>query len=167
MGATTTVSGGVAQLAERPPFKRMREGSSPSTPTGSDLRRRRVPYATAVDDDAARHHLGDERRRLEHLRAGLENGHLHDEPEEDSSAELSHVDQHPADAGSDAFEREKEFSILEQVEAELADVDRALERLDQGTYGRCDACGEPIADERLEALPAARFCVQHQADVET
>ena len=53
------------------------------------------------------------------------------------------------------------------VEAELADVDRALERLDQGTYGRCDACGEAIAEERLEVVPAARFCVQHQADVET
>ncbi|MDD9371239.1 MAG: TraR/DksA C4-type zinc finger protein [Acidimicrobiales bacterium] len=120
-----------------------------------------------MDDDAARHRLGDERKRLERLRVGLDDGHLHDEPEEDSSAELSHIDQHPADAGSDAFEREKEFSILEQVEAELADVDRALGRLDQGTYGRCEACGEPIADERLDVLPAARFCVQHQADVET
>ena len=126
-----------------------------------------MPYATAVDDDAARHHLGDERRRLERVRAGIENEHLHDEPEEDRSAELSHVDKHPADAGSDAFEREKEFSILEQVEAELSDVDRALERLDQGTYGRCDACGTAIADERLAAMPATRFCVQHQADAET
>ena len=120
-----------------------------------------------MEDEAARHHLSDERERLERLRVSLENQHLHDEPEEDSSAELSHVDQHPADAGSDAFEREKEFSILERVEAELADVDRALERLDQGTYGRCDACGGAIADERLEVLPAARFCLEHQADLET
>jgi RNA polymerase-binding transcription factor DksA len=119
-----------------------------------------------VDDDAARRHLTDEHERLEHLRATLENEHLHDEPQEDSSAELSHVDQHPADAASDAFEREKEFSILEQVEAELADVDRALERLDGGIYGRCDACGDAIAEERLEVMPAARFCVQHQADAE-
>lgn len=126
-----------------------------------------MPYATHVEDDAARHHLSDERERLERLRVSLENEHLHDEPEEDSAAELSHVDQHPADAGSDAFEREKEFSILERVDAELADVDRALERLDQGTYGRCDACGEAIPEERLEVMPAARFCVQHQADVET
>lgn len=145
----------------------MREGSSPSTPTLPTCGDAGCRTLWTVDDDAARHHLGDERKRLERLRVGLDDGHLHDEPEEDSSAELSHIDQHPADAGSDAFEREKEFSILEQVEAELADVDRALGRLDQGTYGRCDACGEPIADERLEVLPAARFCVQHQADVET
>jgi RNA polymerase-binding transcription factor DksA len=120
-----------------------------------------------VEDEAARRHLAEEHERLERVRATLENEHLHDEPEEDSAAELSHVDQHPADAASDAFEREKEFSILEQVEAELADVDRALERLDRGTYGRCDACGAPIADERLAVVPAARFCVQHQGDLET
>ena len=120
-----------------------------------------------MDDATARRHLADEQARLERLRAGLENEHLHDEPEEDSSAELSHVAQHPADAASDAFEREKEFSILEQVEAELADVDRALGRLDNGTYGRCDACGEAIGDERLATVPAARFCTRHQADAET
>jgi RNA polymerase-binding transcription factor DksA len=120
-----------------------------------------------VDDEAARRYLADEQQRLRALRTTLENEHLHDEPEEDSSAELSHADQHPADAASDAFEREKEFSILEQVEAELIAVDRALGRLDDGTYGRCDACGESIADERLATVPAARFCVQHQGDAET
>jgi RNA polymerase-binding transcription factor DksA len=120
-----------------------------------------------VEDQEARRRLADEHDRLAHVRATLDNEHLHDEPEEDSSAELSHAAQHPADAASDAFEREKEFSILEQVEAELGDVDRALERLDQGTYGRCDACGAAIADERLAAMPAARFCVQHQGDAET
>jgi RNA polymerase-binding transcription factor DksA len=120
-----------------------------------------------VDDQAARQYLADEQQRLQALRASLENEHLHDEPEEDSSAELSHVDQHPADAASDAFERQKEFAILGRVEAELLDVDRALERLDDGTYGRCDACGEAIGDERLASVPAARFCVRHQGDVET
>jgi RNA polymerase-binding transcription factor DksA len=120
-----------------------------------------------VDDEAARRHLDDERERLTRVRTTFENGHLHDEPEEDSSAELSHFAQHPADAASDAFEREKEFSILEQVEAELHDVDRALDRLAGGTYGHCEACGGTIDDERLAAVPAARFCVDHQADLET
>jgi DnaK suppressor protein len=122
---------------------------------------------TSADDAGARQRLADEKERLRALRVVLENEHLHDEPEEDSSAELSHADQHPADAASDAFEREKEFSILEQVEAELIEVDRALARLDEGTYGRCDACGGEIPDERLESVPAARFCVQHQGDAET
>lgn len=141
----------------------MREGSSPSTPTAAPG----VRTLRDVDDHAARRHLTDERERLERLRMQLDDEHLHDEPEEDSSGELSHADQHPADAASDAFEREKEFSILDRVQQELADVDRAFERLDGGTYGRCDACGEPIADERLATLPAARFCVHHQGDMET
>jgi RNA polymerase-binding transcription factor DksA len=119
-----------------------------------------------VDEDAARRHLADEQERLLRLRAGIQNDHLGDEPEEDSAAELSHLDQHPADSASDAFEREKEFSILEQVEAELNDVDRALDRLAEGSYGTCEACGLAIGDERLAVVPAARFCVDHQADLE-
>ncbi len=120
-----------------------------------------------MDDDDARRHLTDERDRLQRLRATLDGEHLDAEPEEDASGELSHAGQHLADAASDAFEREKEFALLDQVESDLAAVDRALERLSNGAYGRCDACGEPIADARLEVVPAARFCVEHQADVET
>ena len=107
-------------------------------------------------------HLSDERERLERLRAGFEAEHLHDQSSDESTSELSHLDQHAADVGSDTFEREKDFSILEQVEAELADVERALRRLDEGTYGTCEACGTAIADERLAVQPAARFCVGHQ-----
>ena len=107
-------------------------------------------------------HLSDERARLERLRAGFENEHLHDESIDDSTSELSHLAQHAADVGSETFEREKDFSILEQVEAELADVERAMRRLDEGTYGSCEACGGSIADDRLAVEPAARFCVEHQ-----
>ena len=121
-----------------------------------------------VDSEAARQHLKAEHDRLDHLRASIENGdHIHDEAEEDSSSELSHLDQHPADAASDAFEREKAFSILDQVQAELDDVERALKRLDEGSYGNCQACGCEIGDDRLAAVPAARFCMEHQTAAET
>jgi RNA polymerase-binding protein DksA len=120
-----------------------------------------------VEAESARRHLEAEQERLTHLRSSLENEHLHDESEEDSSSELSHLNQHPADAASDAFEREKDFSILDQVQAELDDVERALKRLDDGSYGSCQACGQEIGDERLEAVPAARFCLEHQSDAET
>jgi DnaK suppressor protein len=49
------------------------------------------------------------------------------------------------------------------MEAKIADVERALERLEAGTYGVCEACGQPIAEARLEAYPAARFCRADQA----
>jgi RNA polymerase-binding transcription factor DksA len=113
-----------------------------------------------VDADDARQHLSAEHERLERLRDGFEGEHLHDDA--DSAGELSHLDQHDAEVASETFEREKDFSILEQVEAELADVERALRRLDDGTYGTCEACAAPIADDRLAAHPAARFCLVHQ-----
>ena len=119
-----------------------------------------------MDAGDAREHLGEERARLERMRAGFEAERLHEESEEESTGELSHMDQHAADVASDTFEREKDFSILEQVEAELLDVERALRRLDDGTYGTCEACRGPIGDERLEVMPAARFCVAHQTVVE-
>jgi RNA polymerase-binding transcription factor DksA len=119
-----------------------------------------------MDAGDARDRLEEERQRLEAVRAGFDSDHLHDESEEESSGELSHLDQHQADVASETFEREKDFSILEQVEAELADVERALRRLDEGGYGVCEACGAPIGDDRLAAMPAARFCLAHQSAAE-
>jgi RNA polymerase-binding transcription factor DksA len=114
-----------------------------------------------MDLDHARDLLEEERIRLAGLREGLDD--VRNESENDSLSELSSLDQHQADVGTETFEREKDLSILERVEAELADVEHALERIDEGTYGICEACGKPIGDERLEAMPASRFCVNDQA----
>lgn len=117
-----------------------------------------------MDADHARDRLTEERERLQELHEEYER--LREEAEEDNTHELSTLDQHQADAGSETFDRERDLSLLEQVEGELADVEHALRRIDDGTYGTCEACGEPIPDERLEAMPAARFCVVHQASAE-
>jgi RNA polymerase-binding transcription factor DksA len=119
-----------------------------------------------MDADEARRRLEAERARLTEVRAEFDVDHLTEESESESLSELSSVDQHQADVGTETFEREKDISILEQVDAELTDVDYALRRLDDGTYGQCDFDGRPIPEERLEAQPAARFCVQHQAEAE-
>ena len=119
-----------------------------------------------MDAEDARHHLQTEQHRLERIQAGFEAEHLHDEPGGDASGELSHLALHQADSASETFEREKDFSILDQVEAELSDVERALARLDDGTYGSCEACGVAIGDDRLEVQPAARFCIEHQHQAE-
>ena len=116
--------------------------------------------------DEARQRLQDERTRLEGVRETFADEHLHDETETENLSELSGLGQHQADTGTETFEREKDLSILEQVEAELADVEHALRRLEDGTYGICEACGEPIDEARLEALPAARFCLKDQAAAE-
>jgi RNA polymerase-binding transcription factor DksA len=119
-----------------------------------------------MDAQDARKHLEAEHERLRRLQAGFEEEHLHDEGSDELTSELSHFAQHAADVASETFERQKDFSILEQVEAELVDVERALARLDDGTYGSCEACGDAIGDERLEVLPAARFCIDHQSRAE-
>lgn len=116
-----------------------------------------------MDPDAARDHLGDERERLAAMRSQYESEHLTTESESDSVSELSGHAQHQADLGTETFNRERDLTILEHIEAELSDVEHALHRLDDGTYGSCEACGRPISADRLEAMPAARFCLDDQA----
>ncbi|MDQ3569651.1 MAG: TraR/DksA C4-type zinc finger protein [Actinomycetota bacterium] len=116
--------------------------------------------------DQARGRLDEERARLEGLREGFLQEGLTSETEQESLAELSSVDQHQADTGTETFNRERDLSILESLEGELADIELALGRLDEGTYGTCEACGRPIDDARLEAMPAARFCLEDQTAAE-
>jgi RNA polymerase-binding transcription factor DksA len=71
-------------------------------------------------------------------------------------------DQHPAKEGTDAFAQERDISLLESFENEMDEVQAALDRLEEGTYGRCEICGRPIGDERLQALPATRYCIDHE-----
>jgi len=54
-----------------------------------------------------------------------------------------------------------DLRLLERAEAELEDVDRALARLEDGSYGICEACGGPIGDERLARVPVTRRCARH------
>ena len=117
-----------------------------------------------MDPEHARERLEEERVRLESVMESFAGEG--DETESESLGELSDADQHQADVGTETFEREKDLSILERVEAELADVERALERINDGTYGRCEACGKPMDEERLEAVPAARLCLADQAAAE-
>ena len=77
----------------------------------------------------------------------------------EASGGLSDVPTHPADLGTDAFERELDLSLLETKDQILLEINDALERLDQKTFGRCEECGQEILRERLEALPYARYCL--------
>lgn len=70
-------------------------------------------------------------------------------------------DEHDPDGSSTAFERAHVAALLARAEDRLAALDRASQRLDEGTYGRCEVCGEPIPAARLEVRPAATTCVHH------
>ncbi|WP_405834426.1 TraR/DksA family transcriptional regulator [Streptomyces sp. NBC_01176] len=73
-------------------------------------------------------------------------------------------DEHDPEGASTAFERAHVTALLSLSREHLNDLDRALERLERGDYGRCEQCGEPIPTERLEVRPAAKTCV-HCASV--
>jgi RNA polymerase-binding transcription factor DksA len=107
-----------------------------------------------MDTDDARRRLEDEKTRvsglIEEMRAEL------DGETESGDSELADYDQHPADSGSDTFEREKDLSILDGLEAELAEIEAAIDRIEQGTYGIDEVTGAPIDPARLEAVPEAR-----------
>jgi RNA polymerase-binding transcription factor DksA len=106
-----------------------------------------------------------ERARIETLREEI----WRNDPDlvlSERSGELSGQDQHPADMGTEMFERTKEISILERLDGELIEIERALTRIEAGTYGTCEACGRRIDAERLRARPAARFCIEDQQAAE-
>jgi RNA polymerase-binding transcription factor DksA len=107
-----------------------------------------------VDTDDARERLQADQTRVEGLVEGLR-ADL-GTAENDDLSELSDYDQHPADTATETFEREKDLSILEQLENELAELQAALERVDAGTYGVDEVTGDPIDPERLDAFPTAR-----------
>lgn len=90
---------------------------------------------------------------------GLNAGHYHE-----SSGELSSYDNHPADEGTELYERGKDFALFEHHRIELENIKKALEAIEEGTYGRCEVCGKAIDPERLKAFPTTTFCIEHSPD---
>ncbi len=84
----------------------------------------------------------------------------------DAAGELSGYSYHMADAGTDSMEREKAFDIASKEGRLLLEIDDALRRLYNGTYGICEVSGKPIGRARLEALPWARLSLDEQEKLE-
>lgn len=78
-----------------------------------------------------------------------------------STGELSSVDNHPADTGTETFERSRDLSINTSLSEELSEIEAALQRMEDGAYGICEASKQPIPYERLEAIPYTRYTVEH------
>ena len=84
----------------------------------------------------------------------------------ETPSELSGYEDHPADLASETFEREKDLALEENLQDMLNKVRTALEKIEAGTYGVCDACGQGINKYRMEALPFATLCVDCQSRLE-
>jgi DnaK suppressor protein len=106
-----------------------------------------------MEPDRARELLAGQRQRIEEALGRLE-------PEPDQ--ELTHLDQHPADEGTEVFEAERDEGLADSLQEELAAIERAGRRLAEGTYGISVDSGQPIPDERLELVPWAERTQEEQ-----
>jgi len=113
---------------------------------------------SAVDTRHFRSILTEERQRVVDAITYLHEetpGSLEDETEEIFGTN----DNHLGDAASGTLDREIDYSLEENSEQVLAQIDEALKRIDDGTFGVCSNCGQQIAEERLEARPWATLCI--------
>ncbi|RDW15049.1 TraR/DksA C4-type zinc finger protein [Oceanobacillus chungangensis] len=83
------------------------------------------------------------------------------ESAKESVGELSNYDNHPADLGTELFERGKDVALNEHAEKELEEINEALHSIDAGTYGICKTCGIDIPYQRLFAVPTTDQCIEH------
>lgn len=115
----------------------------------------------------------DFRKTLESLRDRLRNDldQLTDEALQSSAADAnghhSKVPVHLADLGSESFEQELTLGVIENEQATYEEIRAALERLDAGSFGNCEACSKPISKARLEAIPYTRYCIDCARDLES
>jgi DnaK suppressor protein len=103
---------------------------------------------------------------LKKIKAALEN---------EKSSLLSELQKHPvqvaegdrtlssfnksSEAASEQIETERQRTLVQRLNMQLAEIEQCLQKIENGTYGICDDCGQPIPEERLEALPKARYCL--------
>lgn len=109
--------------------------------------------------------LTEEKKELiAHFESNIDSNSELDDSLTTSTGELSSYDNHPADLGTETFEKSRDMAIDETLVQQLEEVNSALDRLQAGEYGECRVCGEYIPFERLQALPTAARCIEHAAD---
>ncbi len=109
-----------------------------------------------IDTDRFRELLIDSRK---HVVDALEYLHVENPGSIEDETDEMPIDNHLAETASVTYDREIDYSLEENSVQVLAAIDAALQRLDEGTYGKCQRCGQQISEERLEAIPYATLCI--------
>ena len=110
----------------------------------------------SLDVDRFRRELESEQERLRHARASVH----HDGSMIEETGDLAvGAGDHLADSATETYMRELDGGLEENAEHLLGEIEAALRRIEEGTFGTCVVCGRPIADERLEAVPYATLCI--------
>lgn len=104
--------------------------------------------------EQTQHDLDEYHQRVTDMNGGP------DEPGPGQHWEHSGYGDHLADEATEVFEREKALGLQQSLEVHLEEIKHALSRIEAGSYGMCERCGQPIAKERLDAMPEAVLCIQ-------
>lgn len=115
-----------------------------------------------MNAEQARRSLEAERARLEQVREAA--GRLSSSGE--AGGDVVDAGPNASEQANQTIAREIDQNVLQRTEAHLAEVEDALRRLEDGTYGLCQVCGRPIGEARLAAMPATRLCLEDQARAE-
>ena len=116
------------------------------------------PYGKRELSDL-RKRLMEERDELQRQAAEIEESSFGG-AQSDLTGDVASFDEEFADAGTATFERERDLSLSNNIRDLTEKIDRALERIDEGTYGLCERCGRPIEKARIKALPYATLCIR-------
>jgi RNA polymerase-binding protein DksA len=117
---------------------------------------------STIDTDEFRQLLEQERARLTSAVQFLHGENSSSLEDETGDLGSGGVDNHLGDTATATFDRELEQGLEEGAEQTLRDVEAALKRIEDGTYGICEVCGKPIGEDRLRAIPWARLCIDDQ-----
>ena len=119
--------------------------------------------STDLDLERFRRLLEAERDRLQHAAQAVHHeGSLLEETGDLAIGSGDHI----ADSASETYMRELDGGLEENAEHLLSEIESALERIEDGSYGRCSACGRPITRDRLEAVPYATLCIEDKRALE-
>jgi RNA polymerase-binding protein DksA len=112
--------------------------------------------SATLDTEHFKERLLDERRRAQEA---LDYIHEENRSQLEDEREEIQSDNHPGDMATSTFDRELDATLEGNEERLLQAIDAALQRIEDGTYGICQNCGQPIGEERLEALPWTTRCI--------
>jgi RNA polymerase-binding transcription factor DksA len=113
---------------------------------------------TSKEQENYRQRLVEMATRMKNQEEGVANEALR-QASGDASGNLSNVPMHLADLGTDTFEQEMSASLLTNSRQLQTEVAAALDRIENGTFGKCEQCGHDIGEARLQAVPYTRYCV--------
>ena len=117
---------------------------------------------STIDTAEYRKRLEDEKARLLHAVGFLERENPGSISDELGELAEGGTDNHLGDTATAMFDRELDEGLEQGAKETLVEIDAALQRIEDRTYGICEGCGQPIGAERLSALPWARLCIDDQ-----